>query len=1805
MWDFLESLSNACCEPFSEGVVSDSMKNVDDKKEFQSDFFFDTVSIIESSVSSWSGSDSSNQRVPLQCISFTCGTSMCDEQYTREYSASPTPSDERRDVTEELSSLIDTASFMTPEEGDNNDHLFWEKVDDECSSLSDLPFDESHIKNRGGALRRSTKATGKALHRMETDKEDTILNRWDDTHYWKRRQNGKSAGLDNAGKQILTQILTRLHERRSNSPVHCDLSYLGKVEVTPEHSPARSSSTSSSNQYSSGSPQSRSSPSSRTCPTTPSYTRNSTPKSACRYEGSPAASCDSTVFADLDDVSVESWGVQQVPQWGAAARHMFQNIDLAFATTRIKAATTIQRAARGFLARILASEKLGHLMRDTAALIIQDAWLTHLSKKSVQRKKSSKVFPEEPWHPIFTDTILSSPEGCEVLFGAMDPPAELKRTSSMGHSVSNSSLMSSCDLHRCPSYEDEDDMAFMTVSADGQSGPTIWEMSPARKDFERARLAMKRLPSITEVDEDEEATCSEDDVSISEENTVSSRGEADSEETNHELELLDLAVSDCSCLVPPPQVRRRAHVPLFDDDEDDDCDSICSSNDPEEDVTDFSSKFRHCRISTRVFGIMELAIWLQAVARMFSCQKRYQKLRHAVVSIQRHFRRQRAQEYLMKKNEALIIQRWVRRRNAEVDGARKSHSEREVQVAGDVLSRESQAIVRKKSARPPLYPECGSPRSSKKSTSPGTIRRVTKKKFDLDRIDHSKTENDSVIAWPIPVTHYHHRTQLLAVPKVTTSPSFDCSLVSKNSNSIVGGTQTAKARGSLDLFAAGFSDCQTLENFMSWTSCSDKQEFTLCDDISENQQNPDECRNVKEKEKIASAVSIQQWFRRSIYWKTFHRRLSLRRLNDGQRNDVIKQISCETQDREQIKESTQIDRTCFLLCETKQQQQLAGNAAIKIQSHVRAYHCRKRFTCTIRAVSTIQTFIQVMICRRDSVSKHSKARQALKESCSIEIVELSGQDEMTRATQQIYPKFECQRELKGYVNFSEHSHEYQNKAATLVQRIYRGRKHRISFRNSVIAAISIQKAVRCLAARNRFNRRLQALVFIQRFIRQRNQQKDLHIKTQKAVLVLQKHERGRSARSRFLAAAKIALHLRRLFRGNAHRANFKKVRGAAIRIQKSVRCRIARCQFLLMRSSIIFIQRTFRRKLRRGRNTTTAIVILQKHVRRIDAQRKIVAYHFAARKIQRYFLRFISRLKFRKVLLAVVKLQSMLRTMICVKQFRLKLVEARHRSLRHLAAVKFQCLFRAYFTRLRYHEVVRSTVSLQRFARARIIRWRFIMQKRAAQTIQTFVRHNLQEKLCLKHAYAIQRALFLHGEARKQPEMAHHPRAMKSPSIVVTNKRSQIVLSSYTAATVIQRAVRLMLRKKFRKCTSNLMHSGGNLAIPQDDCTWAYAASQCLVHNDEIYCATTESFSAMFEVSKTAVPSQISISHETVVHDEARRACRKEIRKRRSKAASKIFYASVMSAAIVACAFHFPMNVQPASAAPKTALELQLRAVQSQATRSKDQADVVEQRIRESLNVPLFFEKAASTLTIVKQNKMHEKVQKKIEERDSTDKTQGKNDEFEKLLKSHLSALETVHRLETTIRSLVQDASLQMCDHIPEHTPKKETALELVESTPSKKQTSKRNSVDSDTSNHRKGETQPADISRTITMPTWWKIDESTTPIETELLSTSMTSWWACGSFQSHENSPVSSGVTSSESWSSLDTLESTESALTLDTISEVPGTSTWFDFFSTNYAEVVPGAEEMTSEKIEKEELLLLAKDPSRAFLNEWRFLI
>ncbi|XP_041377587.1 abnormal spindle-like microcephaly-associated protein homolog [Gigantopelta aegis] len=375
------------------------------------------------------------------------------------------------------------------------------------------------------------------------------------------------------------------------------------------------------------------------------------------------------------------------------------------------------------------------------------------------------------------------------------------------------------------------------------------------------------------------------------------------------------------------------------------------------------------------------------------------------------------------------------------------------------------------------------------------------------------------------------------------------------------------------------------------------------------------------------------------------------------------------------------ERRCFLM---------QVGAAVTIQASFRTYIARKRYLDLRRKLLLIQASVQTFLQRRKylkllSASKAIQARFRAHQSAVMarrKFLQVKSSVVILQTAFRRWKIVEAKR---------------REQAAAVIQSYFRMRKQRVRFQTTRGAVVRVQSVVRGFLSRCRYRRKLQAVKLLQRNIR--------------VYVLLNALRREMLQRRTDVKRNAAAVCIQASVRQYLQRKHFCKVRQEIIMVQSMARGYLARKMVIEMRCrrrAAITMQRIFRSRLAAERLK----VVKEKRKAYVDHYTRVVSFHLAAARIQRWYRRrlvlerareklhsviviqrytktFLARLKFLKLRNSIVLIQRRVREWIQRRDQAAKVIQRKvvkwllvvKQNRLHGHAAKIQAVWKGYYVR--------------------------------------------------------------------------------------------------------------------------------------------------------------------------------------------------------------------------------------------------------------------------------------------------------------------------------------------------------------------------------------------------------------------------------------------------------------------------------------------------------------------------------------------
>ncbi|NXR81284.1 ASPM protein, partial [Pycnonotus jocosus] len=393
--------------------------------------------------------------------------------------------------------------------------------------------------------------------------------------------------------------------------------------------------------------------------------------------------------------------------------------------------------------------------------------------------------------------------------------------------------------------------------------------------------------------------------------------------------------------------------------------------------------------------------------------------------------------------------------------------------------------------------------------------------------------------------------------------------------------------------------------------------------------------------------------------------------------------------------------------------------------------------------------------------------------------------------------------------FLERKHFLSIKSAAVVlQRKYRATKlaniQRQKYLSLLNATVIIQSAYRGFVVRKKIQQMHQAATVIQSMLRMRKIYTSYQALRLASVIIQQRYRayrEGKREREKYLKLYNSVLVLQAVYRGMKTRCFLKRQHEAALTIQRNYRMYRQYCHYRRVQWAAQLIQRRYRahrlRKIAVEHYTSLkkAASCIQRAFRDMQARKQQQEMHRAATVVQKNFKAFRERRTYLSLKAAALVFQRRYRALALARQHALE-----YHSIRS-AAIHIQAAYRGVRVRRRLKHMHSAASTIQ--AAYRMLRDRRAYQNMriAAMVIQSYYRSHLKGKnqrkkyLTVKHSILVIQAAYRGMKARQELKLLH-----VSAVVIQSSYRMYVQRRCYRqlcwAATVTQQRFRAKMARE-------------------------------------------------------------------------------------------------------------------------------------------------------------------------------------------------------------------------------------------------------------------------------------------------------------------------------------------------------------------------------------------------------------------------
>ncbi|XP_077986991.1 abnormal spindle-like microcephaly-associated protein homolog [Glandiceps talaboti] len=429
---------------------------------------------------------------------------------------------------------------------------------------------------------------------------------------------------------------------------------------------------------------------------------------------------------------------------------------------------------------------------------------------------------------------------------------------------------------------------------------------------------------------------------------------------------------------------------------------------------------------------------------------------------------------------------------------------------------------------------------------------------------------------------------------------------------------------------------------------------------------------------------------------------------------------------QKIKAAIRIQSTYRRFSAAKKYQHLR-QAVVMLQSDIRMYQARKTYNCLKESAVTLQAHWRAYLMREKEVQSYQRMRWS--------VIKIQSYYRMYRAEKSYKELKEATIRLQALVRKTLVQKRYQNlkHAVVSMQRYYRANKlckiEQQRYQKLKMATVTVQAFYRGCQARKFVKRGKSARLVVS--VLKMYLARKKYIRQKAAAVKIQTNVRAYQSRQRFLQLKKAATVLQERYRASvaAHSAyvKYQKTRKATILIQSSFRGYQTRSSFLATRNAVIKMQALVK-----------GAMALRRYNKLKWATRTIQS-HYRAQKVYQRENRQYNKLKG-----ACLTIQAFW-----------KGYQARKLAHKHRAARQIQATYRMYTASQKYKKLKTATIRLQALVKGYQKRQEYQQLKEATAVLQCryratmMARQQRKEFLKLKGVTILAQSLFRGHLARQ------------------------------------------------------------------------------------------------------------------------------------------------------------------------------------------------------------------------------------------------------------------------------------------------------------------------------------------------------------------------------------------------------------------------------------------------------------------------
>ncbi|XP_016356184.1 abnormal spindle-like microcephaly-associated protein homolog [Sinocyclocheilus anshuiensis] len=525
----------------------------------------------------------------------------------------------------------------------------------------------------------------------------------------------------------------------------------------------------------------------------------------------------------------------------------------------------------------------------------------------------------------------------------------------------------------------------------------------------------------------------------------------------------------------------------------------------------------------------------------------------------------------------------------------------------------------------------------------------------------------------------------------------------------------------------------------------------------------------------------------------------------------------------QMKNAAVVIQSAFRGMKVRSYLRKSHQAATVIQAHFRGHSQLKKYQRQQWAASVLQQRFRAVMTKNTVMKEYIAVKTAAIciQSAFRGMMVRKQIAERHKSAKMIQKTYRAYKQRRDYLTLRNATIHVQQQYRAIVSARQQHKRY-CSLRS---AAITLQSMYRGLRVRKEIDRKHKAASVIQAMYKMYRTRVPFQA-MKLAALVIQRQYRchllRKEARENFLKLWRSATAIQAIYRGNRTRRDIARINFAATVIQRKYLAHKQRKRFLSIRAAVEFCQRHYRSVLvaRRDRRdyvaNRRAVVAIQATFRGMQVRRQIRREHEAATIIQSHVRKHILKLRFQRLRRAVCTVQQrfrankmMRREMAALQEQKSAalILQAAYRGMKsrqtlkqmHQAATTVQATFRAYSARKRYLAMKCAAIVIQRRFRATKVakqqRKHFLEMYHGALVLQACYRGLKVRRQLLQQRQA---AVLIQSYFRRHKEMVKYQAMRLSAIIIQSHYRSYIQATADRENYLHLRKSAIVLQAAFR-----------------------------------------------------------------------------------------------------------------------------------------------------------------------------------------------------------------------------------------------------------------------------------------------------------------------------------------------------------------------------------------------------------------------